>query len=167
MKVPYSNPGRARPGEGEDAEEPGAPSGPSPGCGATSRRGTLAHLVLARLVLALSLAVPAFLPGAQAGDLDFPTDPDTKYSITDISQFACLRDGMIRIIYVEYYGQAGEPPCAVVYEKSPPEEMSKETLWRSQNMTGFCETHAQELVRKLRESDWKCGLYRDVLSIGD
>ncbi len=162
MKVPYSNPGRARPGEGEDAVESGATSP-----GAAMARPVLARPVLARLVLAFSLAVPAFLPGAQAGDLDFPTDPDTKYSITDISQFACLRDGMIRVIYVEYYGQAGEPPCAVVYEKSPPEEMSRETLWRSQNLTGFCETHAQELVRKLRESDWKCGLYRDVLSIGD
>ncbi len=161
MKMPSSNPGRARAGEGEYAVEPGAPSRPSPERGAPSPGA-----VMARLVLALSLAA-AFGPGAQAQELDFPTNPDTRYSITDISQFACLRDRMIRIVYVEYYGQAGEPPCAVVYEKSPPEGMSRETLWRSQNLTGFCEARAQELVRKLRDADWKCGLYRDVLSIGD
>ena len=160
--MPSSNPRRGNPGKVEGTVESGAPSGPSPDRGAASPGAAVA-----RLVMAFSLAVPAFLPGAQAQELDFPTNPETKYSITDISQFACLRDRMIRIIYVEYYGQAGEPPCAVVYEKSPPEGMSRETLWRSQNLTGFCEARAQELVRKLRDADWKCGLYRDVLSIGD
>ena len=98
-------------------------------------------------------------------DLDFPTDPAVTYSVTDRNQYACLRDGMIRAVYVEYSEIAGEPPCNVVYEKSAPEEASREIPWRAEADMGFCELHARELVQKLRNWGWKCGLFRDVLGI--
>lgn len=100
-----------------------------------------------------------------AEDLDFPMDPEGDYSITDRNQYACLRDGMIRAIYVEYAQIAGEPPCAVIYEKSASEEASREVPWRAEADQGFCELHARELVEKLRSWGWKCGLFRDVLGI--
>lgn len=117
------------------------------------------------------LVLPAaalFAAGVAAQeDLDFPMDPEAAYSITDRNQYACLRDGMIRAVYVEYSEAAGEPPCAVVYEKSSPETASREIPWRAQADMGFCELHARELVEKLRDWGWKCGLFRDVLGIDE
>ncbi len=109
-----------------------------------------------------------FMAGAAAEEnLDFPMDPESSYSLTDRNQYACLRDGMIRAVYIEYSEIAGEPPCAVVYEKSSPEEASREIPWRAQADMGFCELHARELVEKLRNWGWKCGLFRDVLGIDE
>lgn len=118
-----------------------------------------------RWILILPLACPHFIGMAAADDLDFPSDPKATYSITDRNQYACLRDGMIRAVYVEYAKIAGEPPCAVVYEKSAPEAASRETPWRADADRGFCEQRARELVEKLRDWGWKCGLFRDVLGI--
>ncbi len=79
------------------------------------------------------------------------------------NDLACSQGGLVRIIRVKYSGLVGEPPCAVVYEKSPPEEPSIETLWRTSHEKGFCEARVGELVEKLRGSNWKCGLVQDVL----
>ena len=102
---------------------------------------------------------------AALGPLDFPIDPEASYSVTDRNQYACLRDGMIRAVYVEYAEVAGEPPCNVVYEKSAPEEAAREVPWSADSDRGFCELHARELVEKLRNWGWKCGLFRDVLGV--
>lgn len=118
-----------------------------------------------RLILVLPAAAMFATGAAAQEDLDFPMDPEASYSITDRNQYACLRDGMIRAVYVEYSETAGEPPCAVVYEKSSPETASREIPWRAQADMGFCELHARELVEKLRNWGWKCGLFRDVLGI--
>ena len=116
-------------------------------------------------VLILPLAGPFIMGAAAAEDLDFPMDPAATYTVTDRNQYACLRDGLIRAVYVEYAQIAGEPPCAVVYEKSAPEEASREIPWRAEADMGFCEMRARELVDKLRDWGWKCGLFRDVLGI--
>lgn len=118
-----------------------------------------------RWVLILPLAGSFVVAATAAEDLDFPMDPTATYTVTDRNQYACLRDGMIRAIYVEYDKIAGEPPCAVVYEKSAPEEPSRDTPWRAEADRGFCELHARELVDKLRDWGWKCGLFRDVLGV--
>lgn len=97
---------------------------------------------------------------APAEELESPTKPDAN-----VSDFACLQGGMVRAIRVEYSGSVGEPPCSVVYEKSAPEQPSTEILWRTQHEKGFCEARARELVEKLRSSNWKCGLFRDVLGM--
>jgi hypothetical protein len=55
----------------------------------------------------------------------------------------------------------------VVYEKSSPEEASRQVPWRAESDMGFCELHARELVEKLRNWGWKCGLFRDVLGIDE
>ena len=126
--------------------------------------GRGATRLLAAAVLTAGISASA---EAVEEDLDFPMNPESTYSVTDMNQYACLRDGMIRAVYVEYSEVAGEPPCAVVYEKSSPEEASREIPWRAQADMGFCELHARELVEKLRNWGWKCGLFRDVLGIGD
>ncbi len=119
-----------------------------------------------RWIVVLTFAGPVLAAAAAAGEeLDFPSNPEASYSVTDRNQYACMRDGMIRAIYVEYAEIAGEPPCAVIYEKSAPEEASRETPWRAEADRGFCELHARELVEKLRNWGWKCGLFRDVLGL--
>lgn len=122
---------------------------------------------MTRLIAAACLAALALARTAHGEGLDFPSDPAAEYSITDVNQYACLRESVIRLVYVEYYETAGAPPCGVVYEKSPPEEMSKDVLWRSDYEKGFCEERARQLVEDLRAGGWKCGLYRDVLGIGN
>lgn len=119
------------------------------------------------ILLLLLLSAPSVAAVAVEDELDFPMDPGTDYSVTDRNQYACLRDGMIRAVYVEYSKIAGEPPCAVVYEKSSPEEAAREIPWRAEADMGFCELHARELVDKLRSWGWKCGLFRDVLGINE
>ena len=121
--------------------------------------------ILMGWILVLPSAAVLSNPGSAQVDLDFQMDPDANYSVTDHNQYACLRDGMIRAVYVEYEETAGAPPCAVVYEKTSPEEPTREVPWRAESDLGFCELHARELVNKLRDWGWKCGLFRDVLGI--
>ena len=107
------------------------------------------------------------LPWPQAGaeeTLDFPMDPNISYSVTDRNRYACLATGArTRAVYVEYTVKVGEAPCVVVYESASPKGASREVLWRAQADVQFCEMHARELVDRLRDGEWKCGLFRDVL----
>ena len=128
---------------------------------------TSRHKARLCILLLLLLGAPSVADAVGEDELDFPMDPGIDYSVTDRNQYACLRDGMIRAVYVEYTKTAGEPPCAVVYEKSSPEEASREIPWRAEADMGFCEMRARELVDKLREWGWKCGLFRDVLGINE
>ncbi len=112
-------------------------------------------------------AVALTAHGAKADELDFPQDPDAQYSVTDLHQFACLREEMTRLVYLEYSDVVGEPPCSVVYEKGPPGQPTREVLWRAENTQGYCEAQARAFVEKLRKSNWKCGLFRDVFSVSE
>ncbi len=85
----------------------------------------------------------------------------------NLHQFACMREGKTRLVYIEYSGAIGEPPGSVVYEKGPPDQSSRDVPWRAENKKGFCEARARELVEKLRSSNWRCGPLRDVLGIDE
>ncbi len=100
----------------------------------------------------------ALMQGALAVELDLSTSPNGDYSITDLNKFACLRDQMVRVIYVQYHRSLGDPPCSVIYEGS-----SAEVLWQATREKGYCEGRAKAFVQRLRGLNWKCGLYRDVL----
>ena len=119
----------------------------------------------------IAAAEPAAGPSVKiqtkADELDFPRDSTASYSVFNLNEYACLNDEMIRVVYVEYLGGAGQPPCTVVYKKSPPEQPSQEFLWNAETNVGFCEDNARELVEKLRAGGWKCGLYADVLGINE
>ena len=117
----------------------------------------------AGLCLAAILCVLPGAEGAAAQELDFPSAADGTYSLKDRSDFVCLRDNRIRVIYVNYLEVEGEPPCTVVYEKNPPEESSSQVLWRADTKQGFCEAQAKDLVQKLRRAEWRCGLLIDVM----
>ena len=118
---------------------------------------------MGRLAIGLCLTVALGLGTAMAEELDFPSVPDNDYSIRDLNDFVCLHDERIRVIYVDYAKTPGEPPCTVIYEKNPPEESSSQVLWRADTKHGFCEAQARDLVQKLRQANWKCGLLIDVL----
>ena len=85
----------------------------------------------------------------------------------NLHQFACTRGEMTRLVYIEYSDAIGEPPCSVIYERSPPEQSSRDVPWRAEYKKGFCEARARELVEKLRRSDWRCGPLRDDLGINE
>ena len=118
-------------------------------------------------LVAMFLAIFLVIPGVCADELDFPRNPDASYSVANLNEYACLRDQVVRVVYVEYLDGSGQPPCTVVYNKRPPEQPSQEFLWSAKTDVGFCEANARGLVEKLRGWGWKCGLYRDVLGIDE
>ena len=117
---------------------------------------------MARLVGAFYLLTLVFVHAADAEELDFPASQAGNYSVAELHSFACVRDDLVRLIYLEYDRSEGEPPCSVIYEKQPPETAVREILWHAQRSTSFCELRARELVEILRSWNWKCGLSRDV-----
>jgi len=117
---------------------------------------------MARLIGAFYLLTLAFTQVAGAEDLDFPANEAGNYSVAELHSFACVRDNLVRLVYLEYDGSVGDPPCSVIYEKQPPETAAREILWQAQHSTTFCELRARELVEMLRSWNWKCGLSRDV-----
>ena len=119
---------------------------------------------MARLIGAFYFLTLVFSQLAVAEELDFPANGTGDYSVADLHSFACVRDDLVRLVYLEYEGSVGEPPCSVIYEKQPPETAAREILWQAQNSMSFCELRARELVEMLRSWDWKCGLSRDVFS---
>ena len=60
----------------------------------------------------------------------------------------------IREVIIEY-PESGALPCKVIYNK-PTEGFEKRVLWRADNVEGFCEEKANELVTKLESLGWKC-----------
>ena len=115
-----------------------------------------------RLIIVFYIFALLSAQGVTADELDFPSNSVDGYSNTDFYRYACLRDDLIRLVYLEYSGPVGEPPCSVIYEKSPPEQSSTEVLWRALHSTVYCELRAREFVEILRSWGWKCGLFRDV-----
>lgn len=115
------------------------------------------------LRLIISLAALLVVQGARA-ELDYPTLPNVNYSVSNLNEYACVNGKVMRFIYVEYKDKEGQPPCAVLYKKRPPEQPSLEIPWHAETDASFCEMNARELVEKLRGSGWKCGLMLDVPS---
>jgi hypothetical protein len=103
------------------------------------------------------------MKGAPAEDLDFPRHPTAHYSVMNLNEYVCLREEFTRVMYVEYLGGTGRSPCTVVYKKARPEQPTHDFPWYSETDVDFCEAKAKELVDKLRNAGWKCGLSRDVL----
>lgn len=118
---------------------------------------------MVRFIGAVYFLTLVFSQGVNAEELDFPTNGADDYSVADLHRFACVRDDLIRLVYLEYVGSIGEPPCTVVYEKQPPEESSREIIWQAEHSTSYCELRAREFIEMLRGWKWKCGLQRDVL----
>ena len=116
----------------------------------------------------LAHCVPNATPtGAKADELDFPRDSNANYSVFNLNEYRCLNDEMIRVVYVEYIGGPGLPPCTVVYKKRLPEQPSQVFPWNAEMDVGFCEAKARKLVEKLRGGGWKCGLSRDVQRLNE
>lgn len=118
-------------------------------------------------LLSVTLAVIILVKGASAESLDFSRDPQADYSVWNLNEYACLRDEFTRVIYVEYLGGSGRPPCTVVYKKTRPEQPSHDFPWYAESDVDFCEGKARDLVDKLRDAGWKCGLFRDVPRINE
>lgn len=72
--------------------------------------------------------------------------------------WSCMHNENIREVIIEYQGP-GTLPCKVIYNK-PTEGFEKRVLWQADNMEGFCEEKANELVAKLESWGWKC--YGDI-----
>ena len=105
---------------------------------------------MARLIGAFYLLTFVFAQVAGAEELDFPANTADDYSVADLHSFACVRDDLVRLVYLEYEGSIGDPPCSLIYEKQPPETAAREILWQAQHSTSFCELRARELVEMLR-----------------
>ena len=123
--------------------------------------------MITRLTTVFCFVVLLFPQQIGADELDFPSDVANGYSITELHHFTCLQDDLIRSVYLEYSSPVGELPCSVVYEKRPPERLSRVVLWQAKHSTNYCETRAREFVEVLRRWNWKCGLFRDVLAASE
>lgn len=90
-----------------------------------------------QIVAALSLVVllPMFASSALADDV-------------------CRQGEQTRTVSI-VYSEPGQPvPCEVLYEKQPVGE--KRSLWRANNEAGYCESQAQDFVKKLTTMGWSC-----------
>ena len=70
------------------------------------------------------------------------------------ASWSCMHDEKIREVIIEY-PDGGTLPCKVLYNK-PTEGFEKRVLWQADNMEGFCEEKASEMVSKLESWGWKC-----------
>ena len=70
------------------------------------------------------------------------------------TSWSCMHDEKIREVIIEY-PDGGTLPCKVIYNK-PTEGFEKRVLWQADNMEGFCEEKANEMVSKLESWGWKC-----------
>ena len=120
-----------------------------------------------RQIAALCLLAIFFAGSVEADDLQIPSDSANGYPVKGLHHFACLQNDMVRLISVEYTGPDGRPPCSVVYEKSLPEQPSREVLWHAEHSTSYCELRVREFVEMLRSWNWKCGLFRDVFTASE
>lgn len=70
------------------------------------------------------------------------------------TSWSCMHDEKIREVIIEY-PDGGTLPCKVIYNK-PTEGFDKSVLWQADNVEGFCEEKANEMVNKLESWGWKC-----------
>lgn len=74
--------------------------------------------------------------------------------------YTCTHGTQERIISIVYQDQMAKIPCEVRYQK----DGVTETLWRAQNLVGYCEEKAQAFVEKQRGWGWTCTEAGEVMA---
>lgn len=68
----------------------------------------------------------------------------------------CSSTDLVREVVIEYLDPAGAPvPCHVIYKKHT-EGFEDQVLWSAENLEGYCEEKAKDLVAKLESWGWVC-----------
>jgi hypothetical protein len=67
--------------------------------------------------------------------------------------YACQLEDSARHIEVAYLLPDQKVPCEVRYQKN---DEPVKVLWRAVNQEGFCESHAQQLVKKHQALGFEC-----------
>ena len=66
----------------------------------------------------------------------------------------CSSSDLVREVVIDY-PQGGSVPCNVIYKKQT-EGFEDQVLWSADNLEGYCEDKARELVANLESSGWVC-----------
>jgi len=66
----------------------------------------------------------------------------------------CSNSDLVREVIIEY-PEGGSVPCNVVYKKQT-EGFEDQVLWSADNLEGYCEDKARELVANLESWGWVC-----------
>ncbi len=66
----------------------------------------------------------------------------------------CSSSDLVREVVIEY-PEGGSVPCNVVYKKQT-EGFEDQVLWSADNLEGYCEDKARELVASLESWGWVC-----------
>jgi len=66
----------------------------------------------------------------------------------------CSSSDLVREVVIDY-PQGGSVPCNVIYKKQT-EGFEDQVLWSADNLEGYCEEKARELVANLESSGWVC-----------
>lgn len=73
-----------------------------------------------------------------------------------IAKYTCSMEGLVRRIEIVYPDSTSKVPCDVNYYKDSEAPNEVVTLWRAQNLNGYCEEKANEFVEKLKSWGWSC-----------
>lgn len=66
----------------------------------------------------------------------------------------CSSSDLVREVVIDY-PEGGSVPCNVIYKKQT-EGFEDQVLWSADNMEGYCEDKARELVANLESWGWVC-----------
>ena len=66
----------------------------------------------------------------------------------------CSSSDLVREVVIDY-PQGGSVPCNVIYKKQT-EGFEDQVLWSADNLEGYCEDKARELVASLESWGWVC-----------
>ena len=66
----------------------------------------------------------------------------------------CSSSDLVREVVIDY-PQGGSVPCNVIYKKQT-EGFEDQVLWSADNLEGYCEDKARELVADLESWGWVC-----------
>jgi hypothetical protein len=66
----------------------------------------------------------------------------------------CSSSDLVREVVLDY-PQGGSVPCNVIYKKQT-EGFEDQVLWSADNLEGYCEDKARELVANLESWGWVC-----------
>jgi hypothetical protein len=66
----------------------------------------------------------------------------------------CSSSDLVREVQIEYPA-GGSVPCNVIYKKQT-EGFEDQVLWSAENLEGYCEEKARELVGNLESWGWVC-----------
>lgn len=66
----------------------------------------------------------------------------------------CSSSDLVREVVIDY-PEGGSVPCNVIYKKQT-EGFEDQVLWSADNLEGYCEDKARELVANLESWGWVC-----------